>query len=227
MLNELEAPFDHIATMLQKPFYALNCPVIPDDDNGPMQLTPAFMVSARPQQKVAVALSTWQQQFNVSVVQTRGFSESYVNERCRKNSWKSRLFAVYQYLFKRLLSTFPEESHFLIIEDDVILTDGVNLRRELVWAVNHDIDFYSFQPTKSKSCVYQYGTNALIVSRKVMLQIIHADVDTFCRLPVDMAIARAGPWHVTQKPLTKHIGKRLNFNQTTKSKKRVRKHKAG
>ena len=137
------------------------------------------------------------------------------------------LFAVCQYLFKRLLSTFPEESHFLIIEDDVILTDGVNFRRELVWAVNHDVDFYSFQPTKSKSCVYQYGTNALIVSRKVMLQIIHADVDTFCRLPVDMAIARAGPWHVTQKPLTKHIGKRLNFNQTTKSKTRVRKHKAG
>jgi hypothetical protein len=209
--------------MLQKPFYALNCPIIPDDDNGPMQLPPAFMVSARSQQEVAAALSTWQQQFNVSVVQTRSFSKSYVNERCRKYSWKSRLFAVYQFIFKRLLSLHPEESHFVIIEDDVVLKDGVNLRRELVWAINHDIDFYSFQPTKSKSCVYHYGTNALIVSRKVMHQIIDADVDTFCRLPVDMAIARAGPWHVTRKPLTQHIGKRLNFKDTAEPITRAKK----
>ena len=226
-MNELEAPFDHIATIPQKPFYALNCPVIPDEDKGRMKLTPAYMVSARSQQDVTVTFSTWQQQFNVSVVQTRRFSESYVNKRCRKKSWKSRLFAVYQYLFERLLSIHPDESHFLIMEDDVILKDGVNLRQELVWAVNNDIDFYSFQPTKSKSCVYQYGTNAIVVSRKLMLQIINADVDTFCRLPIDMAIARAGPWHVTRRKLTEHIGKRLNFNETAKPKKRNRKHKSG
>ena len=211
VLEEDEAPLDHLAAILQKPLYALNCPIIRETDDRTLKMPPAVMISARPKEQVAFALATWQRYFNLSVIRTDSFSSTYINTRCRKTAWKARLFAVYQHVFQQMISQYPADWLFLVVEDDVLLIDGPGTHRELSWVLQHNVEFYSFLPTQSDSCIFQYGTNAMAISKKVMVQLIEADVDTFCRLPIDMAIARVGPWYVTMKNLTQHIGHRFHL----------------
>jgi hypothetical protein len=64
---------------------------------------------------------------------------------------------------------------------------------------------------RHRSCVYQFSTTAQVFSRRLAQQIIDADTDSFCRLPIDMYIARAGPWYSTVHAVTRHVGKRLSL----------------
>jgi GR25 family glycosyltransferase involved in LPS biosynthesis len=64
---------------------------------------------------------------------------------------------------------------------------------------------------RQRSCVYQFSTTAQVFGRRLAQQIIDADTDSFCRLPIDMYIARAGPWYSTVHAVTRHVGKRLSL----------------
>jgi hypothetical protein len=192
---------------------------------------PFAMISARPAAQVQPVLESWSQQagagvpdhIHMKLISTHNFSSTYQNTRCRvqRYSWASQLFAIYQDVFTRLLNDYPDDSYFVTVEDDTVLLNVTRLFQELNWAVRHNVGYYSFTSTSlaaasassSPSCIYQYGATAQLISRKLMLSIINADDDSFCRLPIDMFIARAGPWYVTTKPITKHIGKRLHISK--------------
>jgi hypothetical protein len=218
VLQENEGIFDHALVTIQKPFYSMNCPEILRDENpivNDMMVLPSpfFMISARPKDHVDPALATWQSHFNVTLISTSVFSETFRNTRCRTASWKSRLFAVYEHVFAELLSEYPDQSHFCILEDDVHLRDERRFRQDLQWALVHKVDYYSFFPTALdyNTCIYDHGTVAQLISRDLMRQVVDVDTDSFCRLPIDMFIARRGPWYVTTMPLTEHIGTRLHL----------------
>jgi hypothetical protein len=249
--EEREAPLDHLASALQTPLYAFTCPVIPEDtvmdmdmdididmdmdmdmdmddvdaNNQTLTNFPFAMISARPPAQVQPVFQSWSNSVpNIQLVSTLNISRTYQNTRChiQRHSWASRLFAVYQDVFRRLLEEYPDSQHFVTIEDDVVLLNATRLYQELHWAVRHNVGYYSFTSTSlassSPSCIYEYGATAQLISRRLMSSIINADDDSFCRLPIDMFIARAGPWYVTTKRITKHIGKRLNIQKSNPPK---------
>lgn len=224
VMQELEAPLDHFWSVVQKPF--VYCPYIPQRlipqslDNT----TTFTMISARPWDQVKPVLDSWRNAgVNVIVHSTLEASRNFTNTKCQHTQWKTRLFALYQGLFLKLLQERSEQDpdynrtdpYFCIVEDDLILLDVDGLRSELEWVGSHDQMFYSFHPNKrnntpESSCIYQYGTYAFCLHRILMLDLINVPLDTFCRIPIDMAVAQSGPWYTTTRPLTQHIGKRLN-----------------
>ena len=229
--EEREAPLDHIAAALQRPLYALTCPVIPEDTVMDVAIRattniPFAMISARPPAQVLPVFQSWSDHIpQIQLVSTLDISRTYHNTRChiQRHSWASRLFAVYQDVFRRLLQEYPDQQHFVTIEDDVVLLNATRLYQELNWAVTQNVGYYSFTSTSlgasssssssSPSCIYEYGATAQLISRRLMIAILNAEDDSFCRLPIDMFIARAGPWYVTTHRITKHIGKRLRLSK--------------
>jgi hypothetical protein len=221
--DEREAPLDHLLSIAQKPWQSWNCPKIPKrsmyESDTDITFPPVIMISARPWEDVAPIFQSWKLFFhNITLFPTRKFSVHYTNQRCRKSSWKSRLFAVYQHVLSQsLLKDYPTESYVVIVEDDVRLLDGLEMKHELSWAARQQLEFYSFRATslsslsRSRSCLYEFGMTAVLLSRKLVMKVIlGANDDTFCRLPIDMAIARDGPWYVTTQSLTQHIGNRTH-----------------
>jgi hypothetical protein len=222
--REDEAPLDHLYTSLIKPFYYA-CPTIegnPTSNTTTHQYPPppVVMISARPPPEVAPVLSSWEPFFHPTLYQTANFSRSFENTRCRQAAWKSRLFAVYQHVLTHALATWPEARHFVVLEDDVVLLKPVELQRELAWAIQQDLEYYSFFRTSktdgsngvssggTSSCLYESGTPSQVISRRFAQRILDADTDSFCRLPIDMFIAHNGPYYVTQQALVQHVGKR-------------------
>mmetsp|Transcript_29991 Transcript_29991/g.49520 ORF Transcript_29991/g.49520 Transcript_29991/m.49520 type:complete len:268 (-) Transcript_29991:325-1128(-) len=226
--KELEAPFDHLTSIVQRPFYR-NCPKIYDDhDDGrssnravqftplPSNFPPIFMISARPEEEVDPILQSWTNvtegnNFTINIFNTYNMSRDYRNRKCRVSSWKSRLFGIYQAFFRQFLQDHPSLPYVVSIEDDVILMDPQGFRREVEWAVAQNIDFYSLKQNQKDTCLYTFGTVAQLFSRAMLLRLLN-DVsnDTYCRLPIDMCIAQQGPWYVTQRPLVRHVGTRYN-----------------
>jgi hypothetical protein len=74
-----------------------------------------------------------------------------------------------------------------------------------------NLETSSSSSSRQRSCVYQFSTTAQVISRRLAQQIVHADTDSFCRLPIDMYIARAGPWYSTVHAVTRHVGQRLSL----------------
>jgi hypothetical protein len=235
--QQREAPLDHILAVLQTPFYALRCPAIPEDtviaiDNRTMidMHSPTFaMISARPAAQVQPVFQSWIKHVpNINLVSTINISRTYRNTRCQTHTWASQLFAVYQDVFSRLLEEYPEQQYFVTVEDDTVLLNATRLYQELDWAVRYNVGYYSFTSTSlapdlsslSSLCVYKYGATAQLISRRLMEAVLTADTDSFCRLPIDMFIARAGPWYVTTKRITKHIGKRLRIQRNPSTESR-------
>lgn len=233
--QQREAPLDHAIAAVQKPFWAWTCPVIPDTamdvlqahTNTTTRRVPIAMISARDMTIVQPVYDTWN---NNSILQdiplflhpvqlknTSEFSRTYVNTRCQSATFASRLFAVYQHVIAELLHDFPQTRHFILVEDDTVLINATRFVQEVHWAVDvADVDFYSINPFATNnpslspsSCVYEFSTTAQIMSRTIMTRILEADTDSFCRLPIDMFLARAGPWYTSVRPITKHQAKRL------------------
>ena len=66
---------------------------------------------------------------------------------CRKMKWEHRLVAVYQTVFSHLLSTYPNDEGFVIIEDDAVLNHPHAFVEEVCNAHNQQLEFYSlYQP---------------------------------------------------------------------------------
>jgi hypothetical protein len=242
--QQREAPLDHISTILQKPLYALTCPAIPEDaviGNRTMiatsmddthALIPFIMIGARPATQVQPVFQSWSKHGvpHIQLVSTLNTSQTYRNTRCQRHTWSSQLFAVYQDVFSRLLEEYPATQHFVTVEDDTVLLNATRLYQELDWAVRHNVGYYSFTPfptsiaaeLSSSSCVYDHSTTAQLISRRIMQSVLDADADSFCRLPIDMFIARAGPWYVTTKRITEHVGKRLTIQKNQNPPNRYR-----
>lgn len=228
-VQQKEAPLDHLLSTVKKPFYR-TCPEIPVAANeslssaittkwsGLTNSTPPFiMISARPREKVEPIVQSWMAfvqplSLKLTVFSTRNISDIYVNKRCHHWTWSSRLFAVYHHVMEWALLN-STSTFFVFLEDDVVLRMPIAFGSELQWAIHQELDYYSFfrtPPVPKKrnrtSCLYQWGTQAQLISRKMINRILRVNDDRFCRLPIDMYLAQQGPWYVTQRQLVEHVG---------------------
>lgn len=219
--QEREAPLDHWAATLQKPWFALTCPHIPPpnaEDISSTSNVPFLMISARPKEEVEPVWQSWTQQgIPVHLVKTHDWSVAFVNtqEGCqRRKSFGSRLFAIYQRVLREYLLLNYTASHVVVLEDDAVLVNGTSqaFLQELAWVVSTNLDYYSFYSVDNTSCVYNFGTQAQVFSKHFAERIVHeVDRESFCRLPIDMWIAKQGPWYVTRQKLVEHVGTRLQL----------------
>ena len=132
---------------------------------------------------------------------------------CRKMKWEQRLFYVYQTVFRDVLSTYPNESGFVFVEDDSVLNEqqAPSLQAEVCRAKADARPFYSLYRSPlqrgASSCVYRHGTVAFYVRRGLM-EIIANERRRghVCRFPIDMYISRLGPWHAPRQEVVMHSG---------------------
>ena len=143
---------------------------------------------------------------------------------CRKIKWEHRLFAVYQRIFADLLSTYPNDEGFVIVEDDAVLKDAHSFVREACYAHVAGMEFYSLYRSPAQrrstgrgwgwggrsrqssfSCIYVHGTVAFYVRRSIMERVANERRRAhFCRFPIDMYISRLGPWFATGRDMVGH-----------------------
>ena len=132
---------------------------------------------------------------------------------CREVKWEQRLFAVYQFVFAKLLTTYPDEQDFLIVEDDSVLVNPNAFVEEVCRARLTQLQFYSlyrsplqWQGRRSVSCIYEHGTVAFYIRRPLMELIMNENRRRwFCRFPIDMYISKLGPWYATQQEIVAHL----------------------
>ncbi|KAL7487188.1 hypothetical protein ACHAW6_012783 [Cyclotella cf. meneghiniana] len=132
---------------------------------------------------------------------------------CRSMKWEQRLFAVYQSVFAKLLSSFPKEQDFVVVEDDAVLLKPNALIEEVCHARFHRLEFYSlyrsplqWKGKRSVSCIYQHGTVAFYIQRSLMETIVKENRrGWFCRFPIDMYISKLGPWYATRREIVGHL----------------------
>jgi hypothetical protein len=217
--KELEAPLDHLTSNLWKPLYGIKgCPDFNHYHKLPhgTQLPPLVMISARPKHLVDPVLETWTRAgFQVAIFNTTQISRDYRNLKCHQETFKSRLFAVYQEVFQNLLQESNTSKPYFAVtmEDDVKLLDATRFRQELAYAYQQQWDYYSFtKNSRDPTCLYQFGTTAQLWSQRMMRHVLQVNDDIFCRLPIDMFVAQQGPWYVTQHQLVQHVGTRLIKN---------------
>jgi hypothetical protein len=215
-MEQRSAPLEHTWSILQKPFYFWRCPNCKQHKTATnVTAVPFVMISARPIIHVEKVLNSWTQEgFAVKLMSTLNISRNFQDTRCPlKNQWAVRLFYVYQQVFREALQSYPINTHFVFLEDDAMLEDGVGLREELAFAIDKKLDYYSFYKNGKDSCLYTAGTVSQVISRKMMQSLLQVGTKSFCRLPIDMCIAKVGPWFVTQRRLVKHIGKRYTLSR--------------
>jgi hypothetical protein len=133
---------------------------------------------------------------------------------CRKIKWEHRLFAVYQSIFTNLLSNYPNDSGFVLVEDDAVLKNPHYFMQEVCKAHFYQLQFYSLYRSPSQwrgrsrtssSCIYQHGTVAFYIRRSVMERIVNERRRAyFCRFPIDMYISKLGPWYSTRREVVGH-----------------------
>lgn len=136
---------------------------------------------------------------------------------CRKMKWEHRLFAVYQTIFSHLLASYPNDSGFVVIEDDAVLNQTEAFLEEVCNARNENMEFYSLYQSPKQwrgvrrhpSCIYIHGTVAFYIQRTFMQKIINERRrEWFCRFPIDMYISIMGPWYATTREIVGHSGAR-------------------
>ena len=131
---------------------------------------------------------------------------------CRSMKWEHRLFHVYQTVFASLLETYPNDTGFVIIEDDAILISPHSLAKEVCGAHHLRLGFYSLYRSPlqmngkiSPSCMYKHGTVAFYIQRSIMEKIVNEQRRShFCRFPIDMYISKLGPWYSTRREIVGH-----------------------
>ena len=133
---------------------------------------------------------------------------------CRKIKWEHRLFAVYQSIFANLLSTYTNDTGFVIVEDDAVLKNPHFFIQEVCNAQYYQLQFYSLYRSplqwkgrrrSSPSCIYLHGTVAFYIRRSIMERIVNERRRSyFCRFPIDMYISKLGPWFSTRRELVGH-----------------------
>lgn len=205
VMNELQSPLDHLPSNVMKPFYRLQCPDM--SENLMCEMPKMFMISARPKEERIHSALSWDSQ-KIYFVNTTSLSRNYVksNTECAKKTFGNRLFYVYRKVFKETLKKYPNDPDFIFVEDDVVLLDFGLLKSETCHARFHELAFYSFGRTESQgdSCVYEFGTVAFFIRRDLMEHLSLVGPDQFCRKPIDMYIAAAGPWFASIRDIVKH-----------------------
>ena len=128
---------------------------------------------------------------------------------CRKMKWEHRLFAVYQTVFSNLLTNYPNDTGFVIVEDDAVLKNPNAFVHEVCNAHHHELDFYSLYQSPIQrnkgSCIYLHGTVAFYIRRTIMKKIVgERRRGSFCRFPIDMYVSKMGPWYSTRREIVGH-----------------------
>ena len=132
---------------------------------------------------------------------------------CRKMKWEHRLFAVYQSVFANLLAIYPNDTGFVIVEDDAVLKNPNAFVQEVCNAHYLQLGFYSLyrSPLQTKgrsysSCIYIHGTVAFYIQKSIMEKIVNERRrGHFCRFPIDMYISKLGPWYATRRDIVGHL----------------------
>ena len=132
---------------------------------------------------------------------------------CRSMKWEHRLFSCYQSVFANLLETYPNETGFVIVEDDAILISSQAFAKEVCGAHHLRLGFYSLYRSPLQmngknsisSCMYKHGTVAFYIQRSIMEKIVNEQRRSqFCRFPIDMYISKLGPWYSTRREIVGH-----------------------
>jgi hypothetical protein len=143
---------------------------------------------------------------------------------CRKIKWEHCLFAVYQCIFADILSSYPNDAGFVIVEDDAVLKDAHSFVREACYVHVAGMEFYSLYRSpgqrrstgrewgwvgrsrrSSFSCIYVHGTVAFYVRRSIMERVANERRRAhFCCFSIDMYILRLGPWFATGRDMVGH-----------------------
>lgn len=218
--NESESPFDHAISMMLKPYYRIQCPKVSTHfRQNPVDCrlasTKMIMLNARDKRPEDSVVS-WNNVSSLELYNTSKLTETYsVLPECKTNTWRSRLFAIYRHVFRDILTRYPNESEFLIFEDDAILHDQRQMERETCMAITNKLDFYSFYttPTQGEACTYEYGTVGFFASRAFIQRLADVDQKSFCRLGIDIYIASIGPWFASVQSTIQHNAKRFGEHQ--------------
>ena len=212
-LYERESKLDFWYSYPLKPFYALTCP----KPHSPYPARPRanqtlHVISGRSPDQTAPIDLTWTAALESGLTRHRwdgnALGSLYANSRCRSSRWEHRLTYIYQSVFTSLLSESPDDV-FFFVEDDVALLDWGGLRGEMERASWEKRGFFSFDPSPGRSeggCVYEFGSVAFAISRGVMANVVNVGDDLFCRMGVDIMIARWGPWYGTRERVVEHVG---------------------
>lgn len=205
VVNQLQSPLDHLPSNVMKPFYRLQCPDM--SESITCKMPKMMMISARPKEKRIHSALSWSSQ-KIDIINTTILSQNYVktNNECAKITFGNKLFYVYRQVFKQVLKDHPDHMDFIFVEDDVVLLNFEALRSETCHARANGLNFYSFGKTKSQgdSCVYEFGTVAFYIRRELVEHVSLVDAGEFCRKPIDMYIAAAGPWFASVRDIVKH-----------------------
>jgi len=132
---------------------------------------------------------------------------------CRQLKWEHRLVFVYQTVFADLLETYPNDTGFVIVEDDAVLISPHSFVKEVCGAHHLRLGFYSlyrstlqvYGKSSISSCMYKHGTVAFYIQRSIMEKIVNEQRRSqFCRFPIDMYISKLGPWYSTRREIVGH-----------------------
>ena len=212
--KQMESPFDYVASTLLKPIYNLRCPKASKTETTNCILPKLFMISGRPFEERVHAYNSWLAH-GVEIIDTKELSLWLLTHTdCKRKTFGNRLFRIYQKVFTDIFKKYPTDKDFIFIEDDVLLIDFESLKAEACMARRRNLRFYSFfQPSAQQSCLYHHGTLAFYINRS-FLKHLATDVSKpeLCRLPIDIYIAKHGPWYSTTKTIVKHNAtRRLNL----------------
>ena len=211
--RQRESPFDHLPSLLLKPYYKLKCPKTSHFAVSNCSLPRIFMINARPDEESRFAKESWKEQ-NYKLIDTKQISTFITDHSiCYKETWSNRLFSIYQRVFRDILNKYADDEDFIFIEDDVLLLDSKSFREEACMARNSQLEFYSFHKAPSQqSCLYHHGTLSFYTSRTFLEHLAKSvPVRELCRLPIDIYIASTGPWFSTLTRIVKHNATR-RFN---------------
>lgn len=204
--RQQESPFDHLPSLLLKPFYRLKCPKISDKAVSNCSLPKIFMISARPDEERRFTQKSWKEQ-NIKVIDTKEISTFITDHSiCQEETWSNRLFLIYQRVFRDVLNKYADDEDFIFIEDDVLLLDSKSFKVETCVIRNSKLEFYSFHNAPSQqSCLYHHGTLSFYTSRTFLEHLAKSvPVRELCRLPIDIYIASTGPWFSTLTRIVRH-----------------------
>ncbi|ORX63302.1 hypothetical protein K493DRAFT_372207 [Basidiobolus meristosporus CBS 931.73] len=127
-------------------------------------------------------------------------------------SWPSRVLNTYAIMFNQQLKLSAED-YFVFIEDDVILTDKQRFIMEIeCWLARYsteaDLDFYSLFNADTAHSIYDWGTQAFVISRKGLVQLLNNYYKGKVHLPIDMYFSMTNKRYKTKVKIVNHVGSR-------------------
>ncbi|PVZ97358.1 hypothetical protein BB558_006682 [Smittium angustum] len=118
-----------------------------------------------------------------------------------RDNFSEILNFIYYSLFDTLLNSYSNE-YFLIVEDDVLLTDIEQLKRDVGCVLATKTDVFSVFNSKSSDFVFIWGTQAIIYKRSFLTKFKKHLIKHLSFFPIDLLLAS---YHLTCKTSKEYI----------------------